>query len=151
MKIALASIDVEDFLNRRWKKWERCQLAFPGFEDKDATLFPQKFNGRYVMYHRIDPSIWISSSEYLGCLWPREEHRILLGPGAGIAWDGFKVGGGSQPIKTKYGWLFIYHGVDPYCIYQLGVLLMGLDDPGQLLYRAPNHILEPEESCELGK
>ena len=150
-QIALASIGLDDFLNRRWNTWRRHGLAFPGFDDKDATLFPQAFNGRYVMYHRIDPSIWISYSERLDCPWPRQEHRILVGPGAGMAWDGFKIGGGSQPIRTKYGWLLIYHGVDRSFIYRLGVLLVALDDPGYLLYRSPNPILEPEESYEIGE
>ena len=150
-QIALASISVDDFLKRRWGKWKRHGLAFPGFEDKDATVFPQSFNGWYVMYHRIDPSMWISVSERLDCPWPREDHRILLGPGAGMVWDGFKVGGGSQPIKTKYGWLLIYHGVDHSFIYRLGVLLVALHDPGWILYRSPNPILEPQASCELGE
>jgi predicted GH43/DUF377 family glycosyl hydrolase len=103
------------------------------------------------MYHRIEPSIWISTSKYIGCPWPREDHRILVGPGAGMAWDGFKIGGGSQPIKTRYGWLLIYHGVDHSFVYRLGVLLVALDDPGMVLYRSPNPILEPEESYELGE
>jgi predicted GH43/DUF377 family glycosyl hydrolase len=150
-QIALASIDVEDFLGRRWSGWMRHGLMFPGSENKDATLFPETFQGRYVMYHRIEPSIWVSSSECLDCPWPGEDHRILLGPGAGMAWDGFKIGGGSQPIKTKYGWLLIYHGVDQSWIYRLGVLLVALDDPGRLLYRSPNPILEPEETYELGE
>ncbi len=150
-QIALASIDVKDFLNLRWDRWRRHGLMFPGFENKDATLFPQTFNGQYVMYHRIEPSIWISFSERLDCPWPREDHRILLGPGAGMAWDGFKIGGGAQPIKTKYGWLVIFHGVDQSFVYRLGALVVALDDPGQLLYRSPNPILEPEESYERGE
>jgi len=150
-QIALASIGLEDFLNRCWNKWKKHGLAFPNFDDKDAILFPQAFNGRYVMYHRIEPSIWISYSERLDCPWPREDHRILVGPGVGMAWDGFKIGGGSQPIRTKYGWLLIYHAVDHSFIYRLGVLLVALDDPGQLLYRSPNPVLEPEESYELGE
>jgi len=68
-----------------------------------------------------------------------------------MAWDGLKIGGGSQPIKTKYGWLLIYHGVDQSFIYRLGVLLVALDDPGQLVYRSPNPILEPEEAYEVGE
>jgi predicted GH43/DUF377 family glycosyl hydrolase len=68
-----------------------------------------------------------------------------------MSWDGFKIGGGSQPIKTKYGWLLTYHGVDHSWVYRLGVLLVGLDDPGRLLYRSPNPVLEPKESCELGE
>ena len=150
-QIALASIALNDFLDRRWGQWKRHGLIFPGFENKDATLFPEMFDGRYVMYHRIEPSIWVSSSERLDSPWPREDHRILLGPGAGMAWDGFKIGGGCQPIKTKYGWLLIYHGVDQSFVYRLGVLLVALDDPGQLVYRSPNPVLEPEDVCELGE
>ena len=150
-QIALASIGLDDFLNRRWSSWRRHGLMFPGFENKDATLFPQVFNGRYVMYHRTEPSIWISSSKRLDSPWPREDHRILLGPGAGGAWDGFKVGGGSQPIKTAHGWLLIYHGVDNAWVYRLGVLLVALDDPGRVLYRSPNSILQPEATYELGE
>ena len=68
-----------------------------------------------------------------------------------MAWDGLKIGGGSQPIRTKYGWLLIYHAVDHSFIYRLGVLLVALGDPGQLLYRSPNPVLEPEESYEFGE
>ena len=150
-QIAMASIELEDFLEHRWDKWKRHGLVFPGFENKDATLFPERFGGKYIMFHRIEPSIWITSSESLDVPWPREDHQILAGPGAGTAWDGFKIGGGSQPIKTKYGWLLIYHGVDHKWIYRLGVLLVSLEDPSCLLYRSPNHILSPEESCELGE
>jgi len=150
-QVALASIGLEDFLNRRSDRWEKRGLVFPSFENKDATLFPETFNRRYVMYHRIEPSIWITSSEHLDSPWPREDHRILMGPGAGTAWDGFKIGGGSQPIKTKYGWLLIYHAVDQSFVYRLGVLLVALDDPGWLLYRSPNPVLEPKESYELGE
>lgn len=150
-QIAMASINVEDFLNRRWGKWKRHGLVFPGSDNKDATLFPEMFGGRYVMFHRIEPSIWTISSEGLAPPWPREGHRILLGPGAGMAWDGVKIGGGSQPIKTKFGWLLIYHGVDHSWVYRLGVMLVDLDDPGRLVYRSPGPVLEPEESYELGE
>jgi len=150
-QVALASIDLEDFLSHRWSEWRKHGLVFPGFDNKDATLFPQTFNGRYAMYHRIEPSIWITTSECLACPWPGEDHQILMGPGPGTAWDGFKIGGGSQPIKTKYGWLLIYHGVDYSFVYRVGALVVALDDPGRLLYRSPNPILEPEASYELGE
>ena len=150
-QIAMSSIRVDDFVSRRWDKWTRHGLTFPDFEDKDATLFPETFSGRYVMYHRIEPSIWISSSDKLECPWPREDHRILLGPGSGGSWDGLKIGGGSQPIRTKHGWLLIYHGVDHHWVYRLGVMLVALDDPGRLIYRSPNPILGPEERYELGE
>ncbi len=150
-QIALASISVSDFLNYSWGGWRRHGLVFPGFVNKDGTLFPECFNGKFVMLHRVDPHIWITFSRHLRCPWPRGEHQILTGSRSGMAWDGAKIGGGAQPIKTKYGWLLITHGVDHAHIYRLGAMLVDLADPTILLYRSPNPILEPTEKYEIGE
>jgi predicted GH43/DUF377 family glycosyl hydrolase len=149
-QIALASISISDFLNYRWGGWRRHGLVFPGFTDKDGTLFPERFNEKFAMLHRVDPNIWITFSRHLRCPWPRGEHKILTGARSGMAWDGAKIGGGAQPIKTKYGWLLITHGVDHAHIYRLGVMLVDVADPTILLYRSPNPILEPTEEFEIG-
>ena len=150
-QIALASIGVDDFLNYRWGAWHRHGLVFPGFTDKDGTLFPERFNGRFAMLHRVDPHIWITFSSHLHCPWPRKEHKIVAGSETGMTWDGRKIGAGAQPIKTKYGWLLITHGSDYAHVYRLGVMLLDLSDPRILLYRSPNSILEPTEKCEIGE
>ncbi|MCJ7521121.1 MAG: glycosidase [Dehalococcoidia bacterium] len=150
-QIALASIDIEDFLKYRWDLWRRHGLVFPGFTDKDAALFPGRFRGEYAMLHRVDPHIWITFSSSLKCPWSRVKHRILIGATTGMMWDGLKIGAGTQPIKTKYGWLLITHGVDFARVYRLGVILLDLEDPSKLIYRSPNFILEPEYECEVGK
>lgn len=149
-QIALASIGVRDFLQYRWGAWRRHGLVFPGFDDKDAALFPELFNGKYAMLHRVDPHIWITFSPHLRCPWPRKEHRILAGTTTGLMWDGRKIGAGAQPIKTKYGWLLITHGVDYAHVYRLGVMLLDLKDPSRLIYRSPNCVLEPVAQHELG-
>ena len=150
-QIALASIGVNDFLNHHWGAWRRHGLVFPGFTDKDGTLFPERFNGRFAMLHRVDPHIWITFSSHLRCPWPRKEHKIVAGSSTGMTWDGRKIGAGAQPIKTKYGWLLITHGSDHTHVYRLGVMLLDLSDPRILLYRSPNSILEPTEKCEIGE
>lgn len=149
-QIAMASIPVEAFVGRRFEEWKRHGLAFPGLPNKDAVLYPETFNGRYVVYHRIDPDMWISYLDDLSCPWPRTGHKILTGPRAGMMWDGIKVGAGAQPIKTRYGWLNIYHGVDYERTYRLGVLFMDLKDPSNILYQSPNAILEPKMAYEIG-
>jgi predicted GH43/DUF377 family glycosyl hydrolase len=68
-----------------------------------------------------------------------------------MTWDGVKIGAGAQPIKTKYGWLLITHGVDHGHVYRLGVMLLDLINPTILLYRSPNFILEPVETFEVGE
>jgi predicted GH43/DUF377 family glycosyl hydrolase len=150
-QIACASIAADDFVNYRWRAWRRHGLVFPGFTDKNATLFPEQFGGKFAMLHRVDPHIWITFSSHLRCPWSRKEHRILAGSTSGMLWDGKKVGAGSQPVKTRYGWLLITHGVDYTYVYRLGVMLLDLTDPTMILYRSPNSILSPTELCEIGE
>jgi len=150
-QIAAASISVEDFLNRRFDRWQRRGYVFPGLWDKDAILFPEKIEGKYVIYHRIEPSIWVAYADELVFPWHREGHKIIMGPRSGKMWDSQKIGAGAQPIKTKRGWLLIYHGVDRNMVYRLGTILVDLKDPGKVLYRSPNPILSPETEDEIGE
>ena len=149
-QIALASISEEEIINRRWDKWHRHGMVFPGFPNKDAVLFPERFSGKLALYHRIAPSIWLATSETFDTPWPREGHKIIMGTRSGMVWDAVKIGAGAQPLKTRYGWLHIYHGVDYSFRYSLGVFMTALHDPARLIYRSPNPILEPEASYELG-
>ncbi len=150
-QVAMASIPVEAFIARKFDQWDRHGLGFPGLPNKDAVLYPQKFEGRYIVYHRIDPDMWISYLDSLSCPWPKTGQKIVTGPRPGMMWDSVKVGAGAQPIKTKYGWLNIYHGVDYERTYRLGVLFMDLHDPSNVIYQSPNPILEPERPYEIGK
>ncbi len=149
-QIALASITEDDLIQQRWQHWHRHGLVFPGFPNKDAVLFPERFGGKLAMYHRIAPSIWVAFSDTFNTPWPRDGHKIIMGSRSGLMWDAVKIGAGAQPLKTRYGWLLIYHGVDYGLCYRLGVFLTSLDDPVEVLYRSPNHILEPEKSFEIG-
>ena len=150
-QIAIASISKTDFLDRRWGNWQRHGLTFPNFPNKDAIIFPEKINGQFALYHRIAPSIWLTYGDSLDGPWPKTGHKILLGPRYGLYWDAIKIGAGTQPLKTRYGWLMIYHGVDYAINYSLGVMLVDLEDPGRLLYRSPNPILVPTEEYERGE
>jgi predicted GH43/DUF377 family glycosyl hydrolase len=149
-QIAAASISIDDFLNRRFDRWQRKGLAFQDIWDKDAIIFPEKINGRYVIYHRIEPSIWVSHLDKLEFPAPKEQHTVILGPRSGRMWDSLKIGAGTQPLKTKYGWLMIYHGVDRNRVYRLGVMLVDLNNPERVLYRSPNPVLSPETEIEIG-
>jgi predicted GH43/DUF377 family glycosyl hydrolase len=149
-QIALASINTADFLAGRFDQWERHGLGFPGLANKDAVLYPEKFDGKFALYHRLDPNLWITYMDELTCPWPREGQQIIISPRAGMMWDGVKIGAGAQPIKTTHGWLNIYHGVDYERSYRLGVLLTPLDDPATVAYRSPNAVLQPETDYEMG-
>jgi len=148
-QIAAASIRVDDFLQGKHDNWQREGLAFKNIWDKDAIILPEKIKGKYVVYHRIEPSMWVTYCNEIK--FPlKDKHAIILGPRPGRMWDSLKIGAGAQPLKTKYGWLLIYHGVDHNYVYRLGVLLVDLNNPQKVIYRSPNPVLEPEEDYEIG-
>ncbi|NOZ86208.1 MAG: hypothetical protein GXP49_08065 [Deltaproteobacteria bacterium] len=149
-QIAVASIDINDFLDGKFDKWKRWGLAFPGLSNKDGVLYPARFSGSYVVYHRLDPNLWISYLQDLECPWPRTGQKIVAGPRPGMMWDGVKIGAGAPPVKTELGWLNLYHGVDYERYYRLGVMLMDANDPSRVIYRSPNPVLEPEMEYEIG-
>jgi len=145
IKIALAS--TENFF-----LWERFGIVLPDFDpDKDAVLFPEKINGKYVMLHRDPPSIWIAYSDDL-LHW--SGHQRIADP-INNHWENEKIGAGGPPVKTPYGWLLIYHAVQKHApepsrlTYRLGFMLLDLEDPSKVLKRTTEPILEPEEDWEI--
>ncbi len=147
---ALTSIPIEDFLNRRWDKWEKPKLiSAPGMVNKSAVVFPEKINGKYVVLHRVYPNILVDVVDDL-----KFDNSYLRGqyfiPPRKKFWDSKKVGAGAPPIKTKDGWLLVYQSVgyqDP-SRYKIGAMLLDKDDPTKVLYRTNNPIISPEESYE---
>lgn len=142
-QISLTSIDVDDFLKKRWN-WGKRLLPFHGIRNKDATLFPKKIKRKYVMVHRIEPDICLAYSDDLERWY---DLRALMRPGIGT-WDSLKVGAAGPPIELNEGWLFIYHGVDFHNIYRLGVALLDKDNPEIVIHRKKEPILEPKKDYE---
>ncbi len=161
LQIALASITKQDFIAlpntpaaEIANKWTRHGPMFPGTLDRNAVLFPQKINGQYAVLRRPIRGqvrdIAISYSDTLETPWPADFEVVMKArPGM---WDSERVGAGAQVLKTRHGWLLIYHGVGiergRRC-YMLGVALLDLDDPEQVLYRSADPIFIPEEDYEL--
>ncbi|HEY5562856.1 MAG TPA: glycosidase [Clostridiaceae bacterium] len=122
-------------------------------DDKDAALFPRKFNGKYMLIHRPcsggrKAHIWISSSTDLKS-WG--DHQILLNARNGGWWDANKIGLSAQPLETTEGWLILYHGVKftaAGAIYRLGLALLDLDNPLKVLKRSNEWIFGPETPYE---
>ena len=75
-----------------------------------------------------------------------EKHTILLQPK--YEWEDSKIGSGPPPIKTKKGWLLIYHGVDKNLVYRVGAALLDLSNPSKVIGRTEKPLLEPEEPFE---
>ena len=146
-QIALTSITVDNFLKKQWK-WDERSLPFRGILDKDAVIFPKKIDGKYVMLHRIEPSMCVAYSDTL----TRWYNIASLMRPRTKSWDCWKIGAAGTPIELNEGWLVIYHGVNFERIYSLGVLLLDRDNPETILYRSETPILTPVTDYErLGK
>lgn len=122
-------------------------------DHRNVVLFPEKINGLYVRLDRphseMNPwSIWISTSpdlKYWGA------SKAVMRPEK-YHWDEMKMGPGAPPLKTKKGWLSIYHGVFPTmagCVYRLGVALHALKDPSKIIGIGDSWILQPEDPWEM--
>jgi predicted GH43/DUF377 family glycosyl hydrolase len=144
-QVAITSIPVGHFLNRKWN-WRARVYPFAQVDSKNSVLFPKKFKGKYVLYHRISPHIWMACSPSLED-WSKSNHAIVMSPRE--RWEARKIGAGPPPIETKHGWLFVYHGVSESFSYRLGIALVDPNDPKKIV-RSKKPILEPREDYENG-
>ncbi|HPY77825.1 MAG TPA: hypothetical protein PLQ45_08295 [Anaerohalosphaeraceae bacterium] len=141
-------------ITRDFKTWIRAgRMTHPLVDDRDVILFPEKIGGKFVMLHRpmdwtgpqygtTDPAMWISFSEDL-LVW--SESTLLAK--AEYDWE-YKIGGNTPPIRTRHGWLTLYHAVGEDRYYRLGAFLLDLNDPSKLTHRTRDWILQPEEPFE---
>ena len=148
-RAALTSISVKDFKAHKWEKWAMPQLITPDMvQDKDTCLLPEKIGGQYMWIHRIDPLICADFLDSLDFSKSRLTRCMeIMGPRAGM-WDSQKVGIAGPPIKTKKGWLMIYHGVSKTGTYRLGAVLLDLKNPSIIVSRSVDVVLEPLEEYE---
>ncbi|MCB1151184.1 glycoside hydrolase family 130 protein [bacterium] len=141
--------------------FETWRLLGPPSPDdlRNGVLFPEKVGGRWLRLQRPNRSardgaprtgmtIVLAESDD-GETW-REAGPVL--DGRPMLWDEW-IGSGPPPVKTREGWLHVYHGVATHFasanIYQAGVALLDLADPTRVLARGAFNILEPRLAWEL--
>lgn len=148
-KVAVTSISEKDFLAHNWNWSKPFLITPPGVDDKDTCIFPEKFKEGYFILHRMNNEMcgdYLSSLDFNA----GQVNKCIrvIGPRKNT-WDGAKVGITAPPIKTKYGWLLLYHGVSKsHATYRVGALLLDLKDPAIVLARTSDPILWPEEDYE---
>jgi predicted GH43/DUF377 family glycosyl hydrolase len=102
-------------------------------------------------------SIWISycpmpfeinATNPLGVF---NSHHRLAAPVA--AWEQLKIGCGTPPLLTRYGWMILYHGVSktaetdasgPHLCYSAGMMMLSTVHPRFIGYRSVEPVLRPE-------
>ena len=150
----------EDF-----KTVEILSMTVP--DNRNMVLFPEKIDGKYVRLERPFPvysrggvdrfDIWMSKSPDLR-YWG--DSQLLLGV-ENVSFANDKIGPGAPPIKTKDGWLTLFHTVDidksrgkngweekwqkRYCV---GVMLLDLEKPSKVIGMSQVPLIAPETVYE---
>jgi predicted GH43/DUF377 family glycosyl hydrolase len=158
-------------------------IEFGNVDDKDASLFPAVIpdpsgQPELALLHRplfpgtrpeetaccpatrevdIDrESIWISYCQMTLDRKPFHAgaftfHHRLASPVS--PWERLKIGGGTPPVLTRFGWLIVYHGVseiegldaDGHMLrYAAGVMIFSKEHPLVIGYRSAEPVLAPE-------
>lgn len=148
-KVAITSITEKNLIAGEWK-WEKPLIVTPaGFDDKDTCIFPEKIKGKYFILHRVSgqvcgdylPTLNFQTDTVKKCI-------RIFGPQV-TSWDNAKVGIAAPPIKTKDGWVLLYHGISKsHGTYRVGAVLLDKNDPTLVLARTTDPIFEPEEDYE---
>lgn len=132
---------------RDFRSVERAGIVTPP-EDKNASLLPRLVDGQFVLFHRpmsagTRADVWLSRSPDLGS-WTAPE--LVFGTRPGACWDNVRIGMGPPPLWTPHGWLGLYHGIKEvarHLVYRVGVVLLDLDRPEQVLRRGEDWVLAP--------
>lgn len=126
---------------------------------RNGVLFPERVGGRFLRMQRPNDATSAGNPASGSRIELAESDDLLrwsvVGPvmqGRWRYWDEL-IGPGPPPVRTKDGWLHLYHGVATHFasvnIYQLGVVLLDAKDPCRVLARSGLNILEPREPYEL--
>lgn len=127
-------LETEDFV-----RFKISTLNGPEVQNKGMALFPRKVRGSYAMLSRQDgENIYLMYSDMLHFWY---EKKLLLRPT--FPWEFVQLGNCGSPIETDAGWLVLTHGVGAMRRYAIGAILLDLDDPGRVIGRLPEPLLEP--------
>lgn len=152
IRIALTSIKLDDFRKKKWSWKKAVLISPPGEMNKNWVIFPEKINGKFAIMHSFYPEILINYfdnlDEFDGKTFIKSNNTRPVDHAR--EWDSWFRGVGPSPIKTKEGWLILYHAMDHRNPdrYRMGAILLDLKDPTKILHRSKYPILEPEEDYE---
>jgi predicted GH43/DUF377 family glycosyl hydrolase len=147
----MTSIALDDFISKRWNWKEPVLISPPGQIHKNWVIFPEKINGKYAILHSISPTIMVDYFKSLDELDGNNFiHSIHQGSPLWASRDRLTRGVGPAPIKTKYGWLVLYHKMEKHDShrYKLWAMILDAKNPTKVLYNSIKPILEPDEWYE---
>ena len=127
-------LETEDFA-----RFKISTLNGPEVQNKGMALFPRKVRGHFAMLSRQDnENIYLMYSDMLHFWYDKQ---LLLRPT--FPWEFVQLGNCGSPIETDAGWLVLTHGVGSIRRYAIGAVLLDLNNPGRVIGRLPEPLLEP--------
>lgn len=153
VRVAVVSIKEEDLANKKWLWEDFAYLSHFGDRQKNWVLFPEKINGKFAIFHNLDKGdservaiVFVDTLDSFQTPFGKDAPDPQVLPDHIVAWHKRTRSAASPPIKTKDGWLLLYHAMDKEDgnRYKLGALLLDLKDPTKVLFRAQHPILEPD-------
>lgn len=158
IRAAYISLTSEDFLAKRWRWNAPRLLSRPGERHKNWVLFPEKIGGKFAILHSLQSEasdrVCIAYIDDLDAFDPVTDGFYSPyyddSPAHEAAWHAKVRGVGPPPIATDRGWLVFYHAMSPDegHRYKLGAMLLDLEDPTRVLYRAIAPVLSPDMRYE---
>ena len=125
--------------------WDEARVKDNPRWCKAGGIFSEKFDDKYSMLFG-DSNMWFANSKNLLNWQTDEKPFIKRRPGF---FDSVHVEMGPPPIKTKDGWLVLYHGINNEIVYRLGYLLLDLKNPRKIIKRSKRPIFVPQKKYEL--
>lgn len=155
LRVGYVSIGTADFLAKRFHKWDGPHILSHGNRDKNWVLFPEKIQGQFAVLHSIignpENQVRIEYIDDLKKLSKRlfESPDPQKVPDKHIDWHIHVRSAGPPPVKTKDGWLLLYHANDHESHkYKVGAMLLDLEDPKKIIARAKSPVLSPDSHYE---
>jgi predicted GH43/DUF377 family glycosyl hydrolase len=127
-------LETRDFIH-----FTSSPMAGAAAANKGLALFPRRIGGKFVALSRSDrESNTITYSEN-----PRRWEEGLACQMPAASWEVVQLGNCGSPIETEMGWLVLTHGVGPMRTYNIGALLLDLEDPTHIIGRLREPLLSP--------
>lgn len=146
---------------RDLKTWERLgDLKSKSPQQRNVVLHPEFVNGKYAFYTRPQDG-FIDTGSGGGIGWALSssmEHaeideEIIVDEKVYHTIKEVKNGQGPAPVKTKYGWLHIAHGVRNTAAglrYVLYSFMTDLKEPWKVTHRPGGYLIAPEGEERIG-
>ncbi len=143
------------------RKWERLNdIKTPSSQQRNVVLHPELVNGKYAFYTRPqDGFIEPGNSGGIGFGLCDSIEQAVIKKEKVIDRQVYhtvyelKNGLGPAPIKTKYGWLQLAHGVRSTAAglrYVLYLFMTALEDPSKVIYKPGGYFMAPEGQEQFG-